>query len=826
MEPHNSTARITLQQILAVGGWRQEGADFVRPCPICGSGDDGFIVGEGDNGEPRRHCRPCGGRLDWPAWRAHLEAIGVTVPGAQGGATGIGLKAVAPPAPPPFEPTGREGRMFTWQCAGPKCGPVVRCRKAHPSGDPTKKAVYWIPNLKENGLGSADFMYSPAGVVPLAPGTETVVITEGEVDADAVHALGLTVLGTCTGSGSAPSVETLAWWGLAGRKVLLWPDRAADGYKHMRLLADALAKLEPAPAVQAIDPERLTFKWTDGPGAADWIPPADVNPRAALKAARVAVDALPDPAPEIITPAVIISGALPLDTPAPAAPPAPPLRLIPAGEVVPTAVPWLWKRRAARGEITIVDGDPGSGKSLFGITVAAGLTQGRAFPDGDRTGVPPLGGRVVWFGHGGEDSIPYTVLPRFLAADGNEAGLQFTDVGNDAGLAAWALKAAEDVPDLVVVDSWAAWTAGDGGDNNSPETVRARYDALQPLRAAGAAIFLITHSRKGAPDEGNDLHRVSGSAQVTAVPRMALRVASGAVTQTKGNLGGSGPVLQFEAVGCEVDTRGGRLETVRLAWLERAPQGDTPGNTPAPPQGAGGVSTEAVLDYLMTQTEPVAMNRIREAVGCAGKAAHGRLKAIVWSAIAAGKITGIPNGVTSRNNRKFTGYVSTPGGQRVEGVTKGNALPVDNGQSVPPRRGTLPVVTVPCPLSLPVVLPIVPEAQTFDTGGAFTAATPVTPAEDTTMRQTDTPTPAHAPGNPRLVGQARAMRSGPSSRRTWTPADRSRRPRRSRASRPYSGCLPTSSWRPPCPPRNGRSTGYVLRLGNPVKQRGYPRYRE
>ena len=38
--------------------------------------------------------------------------------------------------------------------------------------------------------------------------------------------------------------------------------------------------------------------------------------------------------------------------------------------VAPRAVPWIWPKRIAAGEITLVNGDPGSGKSLFAATVA------------------------------------------------------------------------------------------------------------------------------------------------------------------------------------------------------------------------------------------------------------------------------------------------------------------------------------------------------------------------------------------------------------------------------------------------------------------------
>ena len=288
MAQQDSTSRITLQQVLAVGGWTQKGADYVRPCPICGSGDDGFVVGEGDNGDPRRYCRPCGGRLDGPAWRAHLEAIGVTVNGAQGGPTGIGKRAIEPPAPPPYEPTGREGLTRDWTCTGPD-GTARHSRRPVVNQDgTTSKVVTW----PDGGAKTKRLLYAPGG--PLPPDGRPVVITEGEVDADAAHGRGLLALATVCGEATAPDVDVLAWAGLAGRVAILWPD-FGEGAGHMRKVAANLAKLTPPATVHVVDPARLALKWTKGAGCADWLLSTDADPLDALRGALAAPVSAPAP---------------------------------------------------------------------------------------------------------------------------------------------------------------------------------------------------------------------------------------------------------------------------------------------------------------------------------------------------------------------------------------------------------------------------------------------------------------------------------------------------------------------------------------------------
>ena len=46
-------------------------------------------------------------------------------------------------------------------------------------------------------------------------------------------------------------------------------------------------------------------------------------------------------------------------------------------DVQPERVHWLWPRRFAAGELTILDGDPGLGKSTLLCGLAARLTAGR-----------------------------------------------------------------------------------------------------------------------------------------------------------------------------------------------------------------------------------------------------------------------------------------------------------------------------------------------------------------------------------------------------------------------------------------------------------------
>ncbi len=79
-------------------------------------------------------------------------------------------------------------------------------------------------------------------------------------------------------------------------------------------------------------------------------------------------------------------------------------------EVEPLPVEWLWRGRIPRGAITILDGDPGLGKSTLTLDLAARVTTARPMPDGTE-GVP--GGVVLL---SAEDDVARTIVPRLRAA--------------------------------------------------------------------------------------------------------------------------------------------------------------------------------------------------------------------------------------------------------------------------------------------------------------------------------------------------------------------------------------------------------------------------
>ena len=80
-------------------------------------------------------------------------------------------------------------------------------------------------------------------------------------------------------------------------------------------------------------------------------------------------------------------------------------------DITEKAVEWLWYPFIPYGKITLLQGDPGDGKSTFMLHVAASITTGRLLPDGSQSGEIQ---NVIY--QCSEDSTSDTIKPRLMQA--------------------------------------------------------------------------------------------------------------------------------------------------------------------------------------------------------------------------------------------------------------------------------------------------------------------------------------------------------------------------------------------------------------------------
>src|SRR5205807_7687569 len=76
----------------------------------------------------------------------------------------------------------------------------------------------------------------------------------------------------------------------------------------------------------------------------------------------------------------------------------------------PRDITWLWPFRLGEGKLSVLEGDPGLGKSLLALDLCARLSTGRPWPDG-KPGPGPAASIYL----SGEDGDEDTIVPRLLA---------------------------------------------------------------------------------------------------------------------------------------------------------------------------------------------------------------------------------------------------------------------------------------------------------------------------------------------------------------------------------------------------------------------------
>ena len=98
------------------------------------------------------------------------------------------------------------------------------------------------------------------------------------------------------------------------------------------------------------------------------------------------------------------------------------LKIISLSEIKTEEVKWLWYPYIPFGKVTIVQGDPGEGKTTFVLSVIAALTRGDALPECE-TGLPPM--NVIY--QTAEDGLADTIKPRLEAAGADCTRVQTID---------------------------------------------------------------------------------------------------------------------------------------------------------------------------------------------------------------------------------------------------------------------------------------------------------------------------------------------------------------------------------------------------------------
>ena len=186
-------------------------------------------------------------------------------------------------------------------------------------------------------------------------------------------------------------------------------------------------------------------------------------------------------------------------------------------ELEPQPVTWLWPKRIPLGAITVVAGEPGLGKSLLTLNLAARLSRGD---------LGEFGNSLLLTA---EDDREQTLVPRLIAS-GADRSRTFVPprvkgeldlpprIPSDMGEIR-RLAIAGDVR-LLIIDPLSAHLEG-SVDGNSDKSVRAALTPLARLaEERNLAVVLVAHLNKG--ESANALRRIGGSIALPAAARSVL----------------------------------------------------------------------------------------------------------------------------------------------------------------------------------------------------------------------------------------------------------------------------------------------------------------
>ena len=186
-------------------------------------------------------------------------------------------------------------------------------------------------------------------------------------------------------------------------------------------------------------------------------------------------------------------------------------------EVQQTEVEWLWYPYIPFGKLTIIQGNPGEGKTFFAMQLAAACTNRKYLPQ-----MEPFEPFNMIF-QTAEDGLGDTVKPRLLSAEADlERVLVIDDADNPLTLADERIEKAirENSARLVIIDPLQAFL-GPNVDMNRANEVRPIFRRLAEVaQDTNCAIVMIGHLNKASGTQST--YRGLGSIDITAVVRSLL----------------------------------------------------------------------------------------------------------------------------------------------------------------------------------------------------------------------------------------------------------------------------------------------------------------
>jgi AAA domain len=223
-------------------------------------------------------------------------------------------------------------------------------------------------------------------------------------------------------------------------------------------------------------------------------------------------------------------------------------------DVKPESVQWLWEPYIPLGKPTMLEGDPGVGKTWLALAIATHVSQGKAWPG--TTNAKPA--HVLYLT--AEDGLADTLRPRLDAAGADvrrvHALTGWTSETDQGGISLVDIEVIEQTvhqteAKLVVIDPLQAFLGGRVDMHRANETRPLLAAVAAMAERCGCAVLIIRHLSKALQDRA--IYRGLGSIDFAAAARSILLAAQDpqhpsqrVMAHAKSSLARSGPSLTYE----------------------------------------------------------------------------------------------------------------------------------------------------------------------------------------------------------------------------------------------------------------------------------------
>lgn len=191
-------------------------------------------------------------------------------------------------------------------------------------------------------------------------------------------------------------------------------------------------------------------------------------------------------------------------------------------------IEWAWTNYVPFGKLTIIEGDPGDGKSVLTIDLAARWSTGNVMPDGSPSGGPY---RIMLVS--AEDDPADTICPRLFVANARLDGVELVPHGSTPerpfefaqDLTALEKRIRDTGARIVVFDPLTAFMSSHTDTHNDMQVRHALYPLKALAERTRAAVLLVRHLNKGGQGV-KAIYRGNGSIAFTGAARVGFLVVS------------------------------------------------------------------------------------------------------------------------------------------------------------------------------------------------------------------------------------------------------------------------------------------------------------